>query len=137
MSKILHTSEPWEFRTIGNRIGFQHNDQWIVIGSMHSVLDFLSEANGKRIVACVNALSGIKNPEHFVSNAKNFKKQSEVFYKENESLQFKCNELENTNAQLNDALSAIHDALENGLSINPDSILHVGLKKILQNEKSV
>jgi hypothetical protein len=57
-----HTKEPWRYG--------EDNDGWYVACGSEQLGYALSEANARRIVACVNACAGIDDPEAWINNAR-------------------------------------------------------------------
>lgn len=57
----LHTPEPWAYE--GSEILAERNGQWVGIGLMSKATVYQQiperDSNGKRVVACVNACTGI------------------------------------------------------------------------------
>ncbi len=74
-----HTPEPWCIhRGYSGYAQFpadvviesMADDEWCVAIAIGDVLEVPAEANAARIVACVNALTGIENPAEWVAKAK-------------------------------------------------------------------
>lgn len=75
MSTPKHTPEPWAASYNGLYMEIEHEGFYFiaVFGNDHSPLtrgSNIQKANADRIVACVNALAGIEDPEAFVQQAK-------------------------------------------------------------------
>jgi hypothetical protein len=70
MEKTKHTPTPWTFspevKVIGNDLLFES------VATIHRALlkKGVYEANGKRIVECVNAMEGIEEPAEFMDIVK-------------------------------------------------------------------
>ncbi len=71
---MKHTKEPWEarrdpchFGTLSSVYGHEHDRSVAEIGGMTWEEQ---EANTHRVVACVNALAGIADPEAFVAKVR-------------------------------------------------------------------
>jgi len=62
--KLIHSPEPWKRGTDG--VIFDAKDE-MVVDCCRACLPLEGEENQKRIVACVNAMRGIDDPEFFVS----------------------------------------------------------------------
>jgi hypothetical protein len=62
MSDLKHTPEPWIYQSQTVVADDEHGDRIFIM--MPS--DYIGQHNMKRIVSCVNALAGIKDPENFM-----------------------------------------------------------------------
>lgn len=75
---MTHSPEPWTVEDYNSGCGFVRdaNNQDIHYGYYDQEMP---PANAERIVACVNALQGIENPQEFVEEAKELLKYGKVY----------------------------------------------------------
>lgn len=62
MSESKHTPEPWSIDQDGTIMANDPNDTYI--SGKITLGDCFSESNARRIVACVNAMAGMEDPEN-------------------------------------------------------------------------
>lgn len=67
-----HTTEPWrvEYKQTGTYI-FSNEPNLLLLSMSHTNSTKVCNENAQRIVACVNAMEGIANPERWMQEAKN------------------------------------------------------------------
>lgn len=74
MEKLKHTPEPWTLKKTWSYMDYYEihgADDIGVLGEDDSHHEFsILEPNAKRIVDCVNAMTGIENPSEFIENLK-------------------------------------------------------------------
>lgn len=74
---MKHTPEPWETR--GNRLFVPNTNKSVATVEVqqfaYGLEDVEGKANAARIVACVNAMKGKEDPEHFIKMGENYIQQ--------------------------------------------------------------
>lgn len=93
---MKHAPEPWKFlvegdddfitRTIVSSINTPRNLNEVALLTTGSFSDDVENANGERIVECVNALAGVENPKEFINKSKERIKELEEALKSTHKL---------------------------------------------------
>lgn len=73
-----HTPEPWQYDPDQSETLIEYTDERGLTGMVAQVEGYSDEpyeANAQRIVACVNALAGIRDPEAFMAEWRAIKEE--------------------------------------------------------------
>ena len=116
-----HTPEPWHVdNTVYKRSRTSINNHTIDVWyglefNDVTIKEETSRANAKRIVECVNAMEGVKNPSEFMEVVKKLELDA---YKA----------LEKKHADVIELLNTLDHLLSNGNSISPNSVIRTAIQ---------
>lgn len=142
---MKHTPEPWRLDNENDRIYGSGLTVCCFDFNIHLDRKFFvrHEANGQRIVECVNAMAGIEDPQKLRDTWESIKHlELDAYQEAQEQIERKNVELMNQSSQLDmknqritdleNVLKDLKTILDRDQSIDPGSLIHAVIEKAIQ-----